>query len=169
MNKWQTKDIQIKSEKLRETTYDVIDRVQGRSSQNMPLWHIGYWIKVTKSWLVQEKCWPSPVPLKTINKLTMWKTPFLYRKVERDLHHQRYGIKVCKGCINSRMVSLLSYYAQAQTSFSCHFLTNTLFLCLKAIKIICFGLFFESHISMISYIYKIWVCFFLLLIYLVSI
>ena len=130
----------------------------------MPLWHIGYWIKVTKSWLVQEKCWPSPVPLKTINKLTMWKTPFLYRKVERDLHHQRYGIKVCKGCINSRMVSLLSYYAQAQTSFSCHFLTNTLFLCLKAIKIICFGLFFESHISMISYIYKIWVCFFLLLI-----
>ena len=117
-------------------------------------------IKVTKSLPVQEKCWPSPVPLKARNKLTMWNTSFLYRKVERYLYHQRYGIKDCKGCINSRMTSLLTYNPQAQTSFSCHFLTNILVLCLKAIKIICFGHFFQSYISMISYMCKIWVCFF---------
>ena len=122
-----------------------------------------YWLfelKLLSHDQCKEKCWASPIPLRARNKFTMWKTSFLHRKVERYLYHQRYGIKDCKGCINSRMTSLLAHNSQAQTSFSCNFLTNILVLCLKAIKIICFGHFFESHISMISYIYKIWVCFF---------
>ena len=63
-----------------------------------------------------------------------------------------------------RRINKLYYFftnlvPQAQTSLSCHFLTNVLFLGLKGIKAICFGHFFESHISVSSHTYGINICF----------
>lgn len=153
------KDIEIKSEEAQRN--NLWCNWQGSGQIIRKYATLVYWLfrSVNKSWSVQgEEVLTLLFPW--ANKFTMWKTSFLHRKVERYLYHQRYGIKDCKGCINSGMTSLLAYNPQAQTSFSCNFLTNILVLCLKAIKIICFGHFFESHISMISYIYKIEYAFF---------
>ena len=59
-----------------------------------------------------------------------------------------------------RHINKLCYFftdlrPRAQTSLSCQFITNVLFLGLKGVKAVCFGYFFESHISMSSCMYGI--------------
>ena len=81
----------------------------------------------------------------------------LCQEVERHPYHQMQGIwgqggYVNKLCFKNSLISTL-----AQVALSNQFFTNIkiLFLCLKGIKLPTLVIFFESHISTNSCMYKI--------------
>lgn len=81
----------------------------------------------------------------------------LCQEVERHRYHQMQGIWGQGGYVNKLCVENLLISTQAQVSLSNQFFTNIkiLFLCLKGIKLPTLVMFFESHISINSCMYKI--------------
>lgn len=70
------------------------DGIQGRSPQNIPLWHTDcYELKLLEKQWVQDTLTLLYVPLKAGNQFPGWNLPSLHQEEDRHSHNQGRGIQ----------------------------------------------------------------------------